>query len=401
MRNAIFAIAGLLLGTVIAQANDLEPGSPAPPLSVKTWYKGTPVKAFNKNKIYVVEFWATWCGPCRHSIPHVTELASKNEDVTFIGVGVREDDDGKNIKAFVAEMGDKMNYNVGYSGNKTGMYLTWMKATGQTFIPNAYIIKSNTIQWIGHPLDMDKPLSAIKAGKFSVAKSKTEFRAVKQKAALDAAISKDREEIYALIKDLKLIEGESRIRKHSEQYPSAKVDDMLSYLKSKEIPRFEADIFETLRGPNPSLAKEMIAEFKRKYSPTEHPITSTDKMDYFLMAATDSVQLATTIKKLVAENTYESIQKVGSYYYWETQPGGNPQQAKRILDALLVNIKKEDFEKNLVLAVVFSFNKEYPKALEFIDSAIIAFPTTKYKDNLEYRDRIIKMRAVFAEKAKG
>ena len=39
MRNAILAIAGLLLGTVIAQANDLEPGSPVQRLGIKTGFK--------------------------------------------------------------------------------------------------------------------------------------------------------------------------------------------------------------------------------------------------------------------------------------------------------------------------------------------------------------------------
>jgi thiol-disulfide isomerase/thioredoxin len=60
-----------------------------PPLKVAKWIKGKPVQRFEPGKVYVVEFWATWCGPCRRSIPHLTELAKKFKGkVTFIGVSI-------------------------------------------------------------------------------------------------------------------------------------------------------------------------------------------------------------------------------------------------------------------------------------------------------------------------
>lgn len=45
----------------LAEDPTLVIGSPAPKLSVKEFVKGEPVKQFDKDKIYVVEFWATWC----------------------------------------------------------------------------------------------------------------------------------------------------------------------------------------------------------------------------------------------------------------------------------------------------------------------------------------------------
>ncbi|HVU64861.1 MAG TPA: TlpA disulfide reductase family protein [Phycisphaerales bacterium] len=63
-------------------------GDPAPSLSIEKWIKGEPVTSFEKGKVYVVEFWATWCGPCKASMPHITDLQKQYKGkVTFIGVG--------------------------------------------------------------------------------------------------------------------------------------------------------------------------------------------------------------------------------------------------------------------------------------------------------------------------
>ncbi|MFM7297514.1 MAG: TlpA family protein disulfide reductase, partial [Planctomycetota bacterium] len=44
-------------------------GDPAPRLRVGSWLKGEPIAGFEAGRVYVVEFWSTWCLPCEKSIP--------------------------------------------------------------------------------------------------------------------------------------------------------------------------------------------------------------------------------------------------------------------------------------------------------------------------------------------
>lgn len=164
------------------------PGAPAPELKVIRWVKNGPAEIPAKG-VAVVEFWATWCGPCRESIPHLTELAHNNKDVAFIGVSIWEADKPK-IDQFVAGMGDKMDYHVAYGGNHDELPAAWMDGAGQDGIPTAFIIKDRVVQWVGDPRGMDEALSSVKAGTFDVRRAQTEFYPAAKQAV--AAMVADR-----------------------------------------------------------------------------------------------------------------------------------------------------------------------------------------------------------------
>jgi len=184
----------LTMATVSATADGLGIGDPAPTITVAKYVKGEPIDKFDAGQTYVVEFWATWCGPCRVSIPHLTELQKKYKDkgVKFIGVSVWEQDQ-KAVEPFVKQMGDKMDYSVaiddvpaGKDGNDGKMAIAWMKAAEAEGIPTAFIIKDKKVNWIGHPMEMDGPLSQVIEGKYdlnSAASKYRETKAINQKLA--------------------------------------------------------------------------------------------------------------------------------------------------------------------------------------------------------------------------
>jgi cytochrome c biogenesis protein CcmG/thiol:disulfide interchange protein DsbE len=72
---------------------------------------GTPVKLADfKGKVIVLNYWATWCGPCKIEIPAFVELYDKYKNDGLVILGVSGDDDPETLRAFASEW--KMNYPV-------------------------------------------------------------------------------------------------------------------------------------------------------------------------------------------------------------------------------------------------------------------------------------------------
>ncbi|MCX6921715.1 MAG: TlpA disulfide reductase family protein [Verrucomicrobia bacterium] len=156
---ALFALTAGMTFTLVA-GSTLKVGDPAPKLQVGKWVQGDPVKDFSKGKAYIVEFWATWCPPCRASIPHLNETYNKFKDkgLVVIGQDCYEKDETL-VAPFVKKMGDKMTYRVALddkSSDKKGqMAKTWMEAAGRNGIPSAFLVNTKgVVAWIGHPMEL-------------------------------------------------------------------------------------------------------------------------------------------------------------------------------------------------------------------------------------------------------
>ena len=152
----------------VQDAKKLTIGDTAPPIDIAHWIKGKKIDEFETGKVYVVEFWATWCSPCRASMPHLSKLQEQytDYDVTFIGVS---DEDLQTVISFLFKE-DKKDGKI--NNDRTQYTLTtdpdesvkndYFRAAGQTGIPSAFIIGKDTkVEWIGHPMEMDEPLEAV------------------------------------------------------------------------------------------------------------------------------------------------------------------------------------------------------------------------------------------------
>lgn len=172
-----------------SSAATLKVGDPAPKLQVSKWVQGEPVQDFAKDKVYLVEFWATWCGPCRATIPHLNELHKqfKDKGLVVIGQNVWEKDTAL-VEPFIKKMGDKMTYRVALDkveGDKGAMAETWMEAAGRNGIPAAFLVgKDGKIAWIGHPGQL-KPatIEQVLAGTYDTKKAAAEAEEEESKQA--------------------------------------------------------------------------------------------------------------------------------------------------------------------------------------------------------------------------
>ncbi|UFW71524.1 TlpA disulfide reductase family protein [Bradyrhizobium sp. WU425] len=142
--------------------------SPAPSLKVENWLRGEPLTNFRPGKVYIVEFWASWCGPCVGAMPHLIELQAKYKDegLEIVGVAATEqaptaDEARTKLDAWLTEKFSNLNYRIGF--DSTGeMNKLWMDASSSLGVPTSFVVdRDGHIAFIGHPIQLDEVLPKI------------------------------------------------------------------------------------------------------------------------------------------------------------------------------------------------------------------------------------------------
>jgi len=148
--SALFTASVFLTGC--SAEDESEPAKPqsstetASAMAVAHWVKGDPVDI--SSGVHVVEFWATWCPPCRTSIPHLTKIQEQFADrgVKIIGVS---NEKLSTVEPFVQKMGDEMAYTVAIDGGVAKDYMDKYNIGG---IPHAFVVKDGEVAWHGLPM---------------------------------------------------------------------------------------------------------------------------------------------------------------------------------------------------------------------------------------------------------
>lgn len=150
-------------------------GSKAPIPEISDFVRGEKPTFFEPGKVYVIEFWATWCPPCRQSMPHLTKLAEdmKSKGVVIVGIS---DEKVETVRTFLEkeEWKQKARYTLATDPDRS-THKAYMEASGQGGIPTAFIVKEGVVQWIGHPMEMDAPLAKVVDGTWDSKTAKQTF----------------------------------------------------------------------------------------------------------------------------------------------------------------------------------------------------------------------------------
>jgi len=100
-----------------------------------------------RGRVVLLEFWATWCPPCRETIPHLKQLFEKYSSRGLQIISVSPEDP-ETVKPFVKE--NEMTYTIGLDDNKQTVHAYGIKS-----IPMAYLIgRDGKVIWQGHPAQL-------------------------------------------------------------------------------------------------------------------------------------------------------------------------------------------------------------------------------------------------------
>jgi len=138
------------LGFAAPKEDSLKVGDVAPTRLPTSWIKGDRVSALDPKKTYLIEFWATWCGPCVASIPHLAELQAKLKDDGVQVISIHVSRGAETADAYVRKNSKQMAYTVAKDTNGA-MGKAWMEAAGQNGIPCGFVVAGGKIAYIGHP----------------------------------------------------------------------------------------------------------------------------------------------------------------------------------------------------------------------------------------------------------
>ncbi|MDX0482339.1 redoxin family protein [Sinorhizobium medicae] len=173
----------------------LQMESRAPELKVQEWVRGEALANFRPRKVYVVDFWATWCGPCVSAMPHLMQLQEKYKDSGVEVVAVAADEEAATadevqayLDAWLTEKFPKLNFRIGL--DCTGeMKKLWMEASFSFGIPSSFVVdRDSHIAFIGHPAELDDVLPKVLDGS---------WRSSDQAKAADSKrIAKGREDVF-------------------------------------------------------------------------------------------------------------------------------------------------------------------------------------------------------------
>jgi len=159
LRNTLVALIFAIFAASSLASSGLE-GQVAPDFALKSSTGENLRLSEYRGDVVMINFWATWCGPCRQEMPLLDELYSRYNRVGFNLLGVNIDDDSRRAMQMVEELG--VNFPVLFDARKEVSELYEVEAMPVTVI----VDRSGTVRYVHHgykPGYEDKYLEQIRS----------------------------------------------------------------------------------------------------------------------------------------------------------------------------------------------------------------------------------------------
>lgn len=208
LRNTQLALASLFLAfSPCANADEKADGKEVKfgdPLDISilqeaSTLKGEIPKVWEEDKLYLLECWATKCGPCIQAMPHLKELEDKfkDKDLEVLAIHVFEKDK-KIVEEFLKKRGDTVPFPVAFVGEGEKFETEILRPAGINGIPETLVVKNGQIIFWADPRELTEDiLKGVLAG------GEKEKEAVKQIRSIhkgrEELAKKDAEEMASFI----------------------------------------------------------------------------------------------------------------------------------------------------------------------------------------------------------
>ena len=143
LRNTIIALVFSAFAASSLASSGME-GQKAPDFALKSSTGENLRLSEYRGDVVMINFWATWCGPCRQEMPLLDELYSRYNRVGFNLLGVNIDDDSRRAMQMVEELG--VNFPVLFDARKEVSKLYEVEAMPVTVI----VDRQGTVRFVHH-----------------------------------------------------------------------------------------------------------------------------------------------------------------------------------------------------------------------------------------------------------
>ncbi len=156
MKVKFFILLTIIINLTTFGQSNIKISEKAPPISVSDWIANIPKDKILTNKFIVLEFWATWCGPCIAAVPHMDSLQSKFKEPNIYFISITDESKEK-----VERILKRIPFNsivVSDQSKQTQVLFGDGKKGLEAFPLTVLIDKKGIVCWIGDPQELTESI---------------------------------------------------------------------------------------------------------------------------------------------------------------------------------------------------------------------------------------------------
>ncbi len=309
-----------------ADGPTLKIGDVAPPLKDIAWLKGESIDGFRQGQVYVLDFWATWCGPCIQAMPHLDKLEKKFGDKGLVVVAITTVDRANTaeaIRKFVDERAGDLQFRFAMCETDV-MQEQYMAAARRDAIPCSFVIdQQGKLAFIGLPGETDIVIEKVLNRSWKGQESIDELKSLDERVArLGELLESDPAKMLV---ELSAIEKEYPHIATTRQFVIGRLGGLLRIGSDDEVKQYFNDATARLFDAKDTIQLSMLAGYV--LSPELNPKRR--------MAA----EAEAAIEKTLAIDPTDSNTTVMAAYAYAT--GGQVDKANLLLDRAIAACEDE------------------------------------------------------------